>query len=96
MSKKRQLKIEEVLNADELKLVKKTMTNFLENPDYATGGEEGLTFDTLKFGQPLPMEIVLRDWKTELNEGTGGREYRAGDCFEIYKKLYKGDIEIVN
>ena len=95
MSEKKKLKIEEVLNADEIRLVKKTMTNFFENPDYATGEEEGLSFDTLEFGQPLPMEVVLRDWRVELNEGTGGRKFRAGDCFEIYVKLYEGDIEIV-
>jgi hypothetical protein len=35
---------------------------------------------------------VIRDWKTALNDGTGGRDPRNGDCYSIYLKLYEGNV----
>ncbi|HXN48165.1 MAG TPA: hypothetical protein VN893_16070 [Bryobacteraceae bacterium] len=80
-------KVTNVLTPNELQLLKQTITHFLQNPDYATGEETGRTFRSLKFGQPLPLEIVIRDWRTDLNEGTGGRDERNGDCFKTYIEL---------
>jgi hypothetical protein len=81
--------IADILSADELALVKSTMGHFLANPDYATGEERGLTFDRLQYGTPLPMELVLRDWCTSLDEGRGGMSSLEGDCYAIYLKLYE-------
>ena len=40
---------------------------------------------------------MIRDWKTELDDGTGGREYKNGNCYDIYLKLYGGgQMEILD
>ena len=70
------------------------MKHFLDNPDYATGEEEGVSFSSVSFGDPLPLEIVIRDWVKELEGGTGGLNYKKGDCFLIYKKLYEKEKNI--
>lgn len=91
----------DILMPAELDRLRKTLRHFLNDPDYATGDEQGLSFDQLEFGQALPLEIVIRDWKTELNGGSGGRETRSGDCYDIYLKLYEnnggpvGDINTI-
>ncbi len=42
-------------------------------------------------------KLVIRDWKTELDDGTGGREYKNGNCYDIYLKLYEGgQMEILD
>jgi hypothetical protein len=82
-------KITDILTPDELQLLKRTISHFLKDPDYATGEETGRSFRTLEFGHPLPLEVVIRDWRAELNEGPGGRDQRNGDCFSIYVKLYE-------
>jgi hypothetical protein len=89
-------KISDVLTHAEVDLLRRTIGHFLRDPDYATGEETGRSFQTLEFGQPLPLELVIRDWRTELDDGTGGREYRNGDCYPIYLKLYEGDIAIAD
>ena len=63
-------------------------SRFLAHPDYAEGNEQGLTFGKLTFGSPLPLEIVLRDWRADLNNGDGGCVYKRGDCYAIYEKLH--------
>src|SRR5436305_378041 len=87
-------KITDILTQGELELLRRTIHHFLQDPDYATGDETGHTFRTLEFGQALPLELVIRDWKTAADGGTGGREYRNGDCYALYLKLYEGDITI--
>lgn len=81
--------INDVLTASERGRLRSTIIQFLRSPDYAIGDETGHSFETLEFGQPLPLEVVIRDWRTDLNDGTGGRDYRKGDCFDIYVKLYE-------
>lgn len=83
------IKLEDYLSQDDLDLVKKTLDHFFQDPDYATGEEQGLTFEELSFGDPLPFEIVLRDWNTSLNNGKGGRELNNGDCYRIYKIIHE-------
>jgi hypothetical protein len=87
-------KITDVLTHDEVELLRRTISHFLRDPDYATGEERGRSFRTLEFGQALPLEIVIRDWRTELDGGTGGRVERNGDSYSIYLKIYEGDIAI--
>lgn len=82
------------LSPDELELVKRTMSHFLRDPDYATGEERGHSFRKLRFGQPLPLEIVLRDWCTSADEGRGSRALNGGDCFRIYKRLFEKGNEV--
>ena len=87
-------KLEQILSDHELARVQKTVLNFLQNPDYATGEEQGRSFERLSVGETLPLEIVLRDWNTRLNNGRGGRQRNKGDCYSIYKVLYEdGRIE---
>jgi hypothetical protein len=69
--------------------IKRTLDHFLKNPDYATGDETGYSFESLEFGQALPMEIVLRDWNTKADDGRGSRILNGGDCYDIYKLLYE-------
>ena len=83
--------ITDILSANELNQAPRTIVHFLQHPGDATGEETGRSFRTLSFGQPLPLELVLGDWRTALNEGTGGREHRNGDCFSIYRKVYGND-----
>ena len=87
-------KITDVLTHDEVELLRRTISHFSRDPDYATGEETGRSFRTLEFGQALPLEIVIRDWRTELDDGTGGREERNGDCYGSYLKLDEGDMAI--
>src|ERR1035437_3067070 len=87
-------KITDVLTPDEVALLRRTIGHFLSDPDYATGKEKGRSFRKLQFGQALPLEIVIRDWKTELDDGTGGRVERNGDCYSIYLKVYEGSIAL--
>ncbi len=82
--------IEDILTGNEIALVRQTLKHFLMDPDYASGEEDGITFDELEFGQSLPLELVLRDWNSDLYEGTGGMDFQNGDCYRIYKKLYLG------
>lgn len=84
--------ISDVLTAEEVALVRRTLDHFLADPDYAEGDETGVSFGLLAFGSPLPMEIVLRDWRIDQADGSGGREVRQGDCYVIYTKLYESDL----
>jgi len=86
------MEVTEIVSRQELALIKRTLTHFLRNPDSATGTETGLTFDKLELGQPLPLEIVLRDWNTALNDGRGKRAHHGGNCYEIYKTLYESGL----
>jgi hypothetical protein len=87
-------KLTDILTHDDVSLLRRTISHFLRHPDYATGEETGRSFRTLEFGHPLPLEIVIRDWRTELDDGTGGRDERNGDCYSIYLKVYEGDLAI--
>lgn len=80
------------LTPEELAHVKRTMEHFLRHPDYATGEERGLTFEQLQYGEPIPMELVLRDWRSADHNGQGKRVYMQGDCYPIYVKLYETGI----
>ena|SRR5579871_6481004 len=85
-------KITDVFTHPEIEQLRRTISHVLHHPDYATGEEVGRSFHTLEFGQPLPLEIVIRDWRTELEDGTGGREEGNCDCYSTYPKLYEGGI----
>lgn len=86
------MNLDDYLTPEEQDRFKRTLEHFLSHPDYATGDEQGLTFEKVTFGQPLPLEVVVRDWRTALNNGTGGRVYRQGDCYAIYEKLYESGL----
>jgi len=86
------MEVAEILSPEELALLKRTLQHFLRKPDYATGTESGLTFDKLEHGQPLPLEIVIRDWSTALNGGGSRQTQNGGDCYEIYTKLYESGL----
>lgn len=83
------LKITDILSLEEIVAVRRTIGHFMQHPDYATGEETGRTFRKLACGQPLPLEIVLRDWQTGMDERRGGRDLRNGDCYRIYLKVYE-------
>lgn len=85
--------IKDLLSEEEWARLKRTLEHFQSEPDFATGEERGMSFDRLEFGQKLPLEIVLRDWRTDLDEGKGDRAYFDGTCFDIWVKLNRAGIE---